>query len=174
MSQSKSQIKVDDNVKKLLGGLKISEPQNLVVLKDIILNYLTFCPYDKDTKIKADRLQWKRTASEIIRDGYVYTGKACSDLAIVYLALARAARRTGQLVKLISFEGQKTHTIVEIELDKGWYRLDPSAIDSQPFAGQLAADAIWNNKYKVWKKGRDLWDLGLAGIEAEAEMFNEN
>jgi hypothetical protein len=40
--------------------------------------------------------------------------------------------------------------------------------DSVPFEGQLAPDQVWNKGWqggwKVWERGRDLWDLDLSSI----------
>lgn len=91
MNKSKSQIETDQTILNFLGYIVVKSPDDLVLLKNKILKNLKFFPYNEETKKKADKLQWKRTASEIISDGYVYNDKACSDLVIVFLALCKAA-----------------------------------------------------------------------------------
>lgn len=162
-----SQIKTDKTINDFLGNAAIKTQNDLVALRDRLQNALEFRPYSKETQKHADSIQWKRTASEILKDGYVYEGKACSDLTIVFLALCKAAGVEGQIVKLISLDKQKTHSIAEVKLPDGWYRLDIASEDSVPFKGRLTNDSIWNKEYKVWEKGRDVWDLGLHGIENE-------
>ena len=172
MSNPKSQIETDQNITNFLGDTMITTPKDLVILKYKIWHYLKFRPYNITTKKDADNLQWKRTAAEIIKDKYVYCGKACSDLAIVFLALCKAVGIKGRLVKLKSIDNSNlTHSIVEINLKGSWYRIDPSNKDSTPFKGGLTRKSIWNKKYKVWKKGRDVWDLGLNDIKSENKII---
>ncbi|MCX6745230.1 MAG: transglutaminase domain-containing protein [Candidatus Parcubacteria bacterium] len=169
--QTKSQIKTDQTIRDFLGNRKIDDRQDLVDLKTYILKSLKFRPYNNKTKKHADSIQWKRTASEILNDKYVYKGKACSDLAIVFLALCKAAGLDGFLVKLRTLDNKDTHSIVEVKIGNKWYRLDPSSSDSLPFEGQLKDDQIWNKNWKggwkLWKRGKDLWDLGLDSIEKD-------
>ncbi len=171
MDNSKSQIETDQIIIHFLGDTTVTTPKDLVFLKDKILHYLEFKPYNNQTRKRADNLQWKRTASEIIKDQYVYCGKACSDLAITFLALCKAAGVKGRLVKLKSIDdSNSTHSIVEVNLKGIWYRMDPSSKDSLPAKGALTNKSIWNKKYKVWKKGRDAWDLGLDDIRTEHKI----
>ncbi len=171
MNNKRSQIETDQYIIKFLGGMIISRPKDLVILKDKILHYLKFKPYNSKTKKIADSWQRKRTASQIIQDKYVYCGKACSDLVVVFLAVCRAAGVKGRLVKLKSIANtNSTHSIAEVNLKGIWYRIDPSSKDSKPLKGALNSKSIWNKKYKVWKKGRDVWDLGLNDIQAESKI----
>ncbi len=167
----KSQTEVDQYVLNFLGDLIINIPKDLIVLKNKILDSLEVRPYNGKTKEHADSIQWTRTASEILQDKYVYQGKACSDLAIVFLALCRASGINGRLVKLKSVEDDDTHSIVEINLNNIWYRMDPSSKDLVLFKGELTDESIWNKKFKVWKKGKDVWDLGLNNIESENNIY---
>lgn len=169
-NQPKSQIEVDQHILNFLGDRTITTPQDLVTLKNLILNSLEFRPYNEQTKKHADSIQWKRTASEILQDGYVYKGKACSDLVIVFLASCKAAGVSGRLVKLATTDEQKGHSIAEVNLNGVWYRLDIASSDSKPFEGELSSESIWNKEYRVWKKGRDVWDLGLNDIESEKKI----
>ncbi len=82
----KPQTEVDQYVLNFLGDSAINVPEDLVVLKDKILDSLEARPYNTETKEHADSIQWARTASEILQDKYIYQGKACSDIAIVFLA----------------------------------------------------------------------------------------
>jgi hypothetical protein len=173
-SRPKSQLDVDQTVLGFLGNLKIAAPEDLVVLKNKISSYLESRPYNDETKEHADSVQWKRTASEIIRDGYVYDGKACSDLVVVFLTLCKAAGVDGFLVKLKSLDGKITHSIAEVKLDGNWYAIDPSAKISVPVEGALTEESIWNKKYKVWKKGRDVWDLGLDKKQDEDKVCKKS
>lgn len=172
MAKEKTQTEVDRNIIDFLGDLTIKNANDLLILKDRILGQLEFRPYNNETKKQADGIQWKRTASEILRDGYVYSGKACSDLVVVFLALCKAAGIEGRLVKLISSDKTKTHSIAEVNLNGAWFRLNMSPSDI-PYEGELTDESVWNKEYKVWKKGRDVWDLGFYGIESEKKLNEE-
>ncbi|MBI2482670.1 transglutaminase domain-containing protein [Candidatus Uhrbacteria bacterium] len=165
MEEKKSQTEVDQRITNFLHGMRIETADDLVLLRKKIRGKLEFRPYNGETKAHADSVQWKRTASEIIGDGYVYAGRSCSDLALVYLALCKSMGIDGYLVKLRSLDHAKTHTIVEVRLGDVWYRLDPSMPDGVPFVGQLTADQVWNTKWlggwKVWRRGHDLWEMGF-------------
>ncbi len=172
-SKSKSQIEVTANVLSFLGDRKIQTPEDLTDLRNNILDAIEFKPYNEQTEKHADSIQWKRTASEIIQDGYVYDGIACSDIAIVFLSLCKAAGVEGYLLKLITEDNSQTHTIVEVELNSTWYRLDPSTKSSIPFAKQMTSTDTFRGKYKLWKKGRDNWDLGLDSFESMDKIHIE-
>lgn len=169
----KTQVEVDQHITGLLGDMKIATPDDLINLRNKIWEFLKVRPYNEQTQKHADSIQWKRTASEIVQDGYVYYGKACSDFAIVFLTLCRAAGVEGRLVKLVAPNRDLTHSIVEINLQGTWYQFDPSSDNSIPVAGELTSDSIWGGELKVWKKGRDVWDLELGDIKDEAKIKKE-
>ena len=170
--QIKSQVEVDENILNLLGNQKINTQEDITTIIKLIHNYLEFKPYNKETEKHADSIQWKRTASEIIKDKYVYEGKSCSDLAIIFLAICKAAGIEGRLVKLSAINGDQTHSIVEFKLNDKWYRVDTSDKDAKVFEGELTAESNWNG-FKVWKKGRDVWDLGLEDVDSELEIYEK-
>ena len=169
--RSKSQTEVDQKVLDFLGDMKIETPEDLVKLRNFILDTLEFKPYNEKTKKHADSIQWKRTASEIIKDKYVYEGKACSDIVIVFLTLCKAIGIEGYLLKLITTDGSGTHSIVEVNLNNTWYRFDPSFKNSLPYAKRMTNKDTFRGKYKLWKRGRDNWDLGLDNFESMNKIF---
>ncbi|MEK7648948.1 MAG: hypothetical protein AAB400_03455 [Patescibacteria group bacterium] len=175
--KSKIQTEVTPAIQEFLGDYKVKTYEDLVALLKHIHSSLEFRNYNDATKEYADSIQWKRTASEIVEDGYVYKGKACSDLALIFIALCKAASVDAQLLKLIRLDGKSTHTIVEIQLEDGWYRLDTSNNGSVPFKGYLADEQVWNKNWeggwKVWKRGPDLWSMGLDSIDSEDKVREE-
>lgn len=168
----KSQIETDQTIINFLGDRKIESSEDLIKLREYILDSLQFKPYNEETKEQADSIQWKRTASQIIKDGYVYEGKACSDIAVVFLALCKALNIEGNLLKLITIDKTNTHTIIEVKLNDTWYRLDPSKETSIPHQKEMTEDDIFRGKYQLWKRGKDNWDLGLDSFESEKNIFN--
>ena len=172
-NQPKSQIKTDKYVLDFLGDIKVEEPMDMVKLRSHIQNSLEFREYNEQTKKNENNIRWNRTASEIIQDDYVYRGKDCSDLSIVFLALCKALGISGCLVKLVALSNDNTHSIIAIELGGEWYRLDISMTDSVPLKGQLPDNQkLKKIGWKVWKVGHDLWDLGLDGMEKENIIYN--
>jgi transglutaminase-like putative cysteine protease len=93
-------------------------------------------------------------------------------LAIIFLALCKAAGIEGRLVKLSAINGDQTHSIAEFKLNDKWYRVDPSDKEARIFEGELTAELNWNG-FKVWKKGRDVWDLGLEDVDSELEIYEK-
>ena len=172
-NKPKSQIETDKNVLDFLGNIKVKTPEDLVKLRDYVLDTLEFKPYNTETKKDADNIQWKRTASQIIQDGYVYEGKACSDIVLVFLALCKALGIEGKLLKLVSTKRQMTHSIVEVKLNDIWYKLDPSFKNSKPHPKQMTKDDTFRGEYKLWKKGKDNWNLGLDSFESMSRIFKD-
>ena len=175
IEKPKSQIEVDKNITDFLGDMPIKTSDDLVKLRDKILSTLENRLYNDKTKEHADSVQWKRTASEIISDGYVYDGKSCSDLVLVFLTACRAKGIKGHLIKLVSIADKNSHSIVEVKLDDGWYRLDPSMLGFLPKKGQMTNEILRNNAkskdWMIWKKGKDLCEIGLNGIEDEKKVY---
>ena len=171
----RSQTELTPTILSFLGDSQVRSPQDLVTLRQKLVGALVSRPYDDDTKIHADSIQWKRTASEILEDGYVYEGKSCSDLTIVFLALCRAAGVPGQLIKLKNTQRRGTHSVAEIQLDGTFYSYDIQNNISQPREGFLAENSEYTSDggghYTVFAKGRDVWDLGLDSIQAEKSIY---
>ncbi|MBT4722594.1 transglutaminase domain-containing protein [Candidatus Falkowbacteria bacterium] len=169
----KSQIETDQIIINFLGDVKIKTSDDLILIRNKIHDSLEFRPYNEETQEHADSVQWKRTASEILKDKYVYKGRACSDLVIVFIALCKAANVEALLVKLIGvniYGKEVGHSIAEVKLNSVWYTFDLSTKDSIPKEGELTDQSRYYKIYKVWKKGRDLWDLGLYDISSEDKI----
>lgn len=170
-NKSKSQTEITKVILNFLGDYKIEKPEDLIPLIKHIKNSLEFRPYIESTKDHADKIQWKRTASEILQDGYVYQEKACSDLVLILITLCKALSLEAQIAKLINLSKISTHSIAEIKINGDWYRIDPSMADPKVVKGLLTPDQTWNKDWqggwKIWKRGSDLWDLGLDGVERE-------
>lgn len=64
-------------------------PQGLMELKYLMCSKLEIRDYNESAKAHERAIRWRRTADEILKDGYVYDGKACTDLVVVFIACAR-------------------------------------------------------------------------------------
>lgn len=172
-----SQTEVTQIVRDFLGDRKIETKDDLIDLLKFMHSSLESRDYNDETKEHADSVQWKRSATEIIHDGFVYDGKACSDLAMVFVSLCKAAGLEANLIKLVRLDHKSTHTIVEVKLSDGWYRLDTSNDKCIPTKGYLEADQIWNKNWeggwKVWKRGPDLQSMGLYSIDSEIDVYKD-
>ncbi len=56
------------------------------------------------------------------------------------------------------------HSVAEIKLSDGWYIFDIANLESKPEKGVITKESPYKD-YKLWQKGRDAWDLGLASYE---------
>jgi hypothetical protein len=164
---SKSQVETTTEIKNLVAGIK--KPlsfSSLIQIRDLMYTKLEFRIYDDSSAEHEKSIRWKRTAGEILNDAYVYSGKACTDLTVLYIALCRAIGLETRFVKVK--RQNMVHSIAEIKLDDAWYVFDISRTNV-PFKGEITTD----NPYKdsvLWKKGRDAWDIGLIDFESMSKI----
>ena len=159
---SKSQIETTNRLREIAEsaegeGIALLEGMKVKVYEEIRLR-----PYNEETAQDEKNIRWKRTADEIFRDGYVYDGKACTDLVVAFLGLANAK---GLETKFVKLRNEKmVHSIAEIKLEDGWYMYDIASRNTKPSKGQFVEDVPMDG-WTLWKKGRDSWDLGLSEFE---------
>lgn len=156
---NKSQIETSEILKDFVSGTRKSiTVESLVEIRDKIYACIAIRPYNETTKEHEQSIRWKRTASQILEDGYVYQGKSCTDLSVLFIALCKILGLETRFVKLK--KDTKTHSIVEIKLDDGWYVFDISNQTNIPQKGEVTEIAPYKG-WMLWKKGRDAWDLNL-------------
>ena len=68
----------------------VRTPADLGLLRDALLAHLTFRSYNKTSWEHERSIRWKRTATEILSDGWVYEAKGCTDIVIAFIGLCRA------------------------------------------------------------------------------------
>lgn len=177
-----SQIEPTDAVRKMLIGWSlpnINTPEDLILLREKLFSHLVFRPYDDSTKEEEKKIRWRRTGSQVLEDGYVYQGKACTDLVVSYTTLARAGGvKDTKFVKLKNSETGKVHSVGEFELNDGWYTFDVANSKAIPIKGEMSEGVKFgeplNGSYLLWKKGRDSWDLGLTGFDTINKIVVES
>lgn len=111
----------------------------------------------------------KRTADEIVQSK-IATG--CTDYALVFLALARAAGIAATYVEALDaewarrpdYENIRGHIFCEVALDDKIYIVDTQGATVRPWIGK---------RYVVVGRGLDSWDLGVRDIE-ELKAFINN
>ncbi len=154
----------------------ITKPENLTALRDRLFSHLTFLSYDDTTKEEEKGIRWRRTGSQILSDGFVYQGKACTDLVVTFLTLARAGGvKNTSFVKLRNAKTGMVHSVGEFQLDDDRYIFDVANKDTVPVKGVISENGQFgahSNPYILWKKGRDSWDLGLTEFESINKIAN--
>lgn len=101
---------------------------------EIVANILLWIDKNLQHKLpeKVDETEWmnKRTAHEVIQDGYCVD---CGDVALVFVALARAKGLSTKFVEALSrswLEGEDEthvhgHAFAEVFVDRNWILVDP-------------------------------------------------
>lgn len=150
-----SQVETTALIRELADRFGTAErPHDLVRLRAFIFEHLVVRPYDRRAEAK---IRWRRTASQVMEDGYVYATKYCTDIVLVFCALCRALDRETRFLKLTR-AGGGTHSIAEVRLPEGWFWFDV-AIPSEPVRGEVH-DGWEYHGWSVAGKGRDAWELG--------------
>jgi hypothetical protein len=163
MSNSKSQINCSNEIKTFVGDLELpANSETLIKIRDRMFPKLEIRPFNEKTAPHEKAIRWKRTASEILNDYYVYQGKACTDLVVLFISFCLALGLETRFVKLR--KAKMVHSVAEIKLSDGWYIFDVSYKNSLPVKGEITSDAPFKD-WQLWKKGRDAWDLGLEKFE---------
>lgn len=154
----RSQLEITDTLQSIAFSVSGEGIPLVIGLRDKVYESLRFRPYNEKTKELEHQIRWKRTADQIFKDGYVYEGKACSDIVVAYLGLAKAREFTTQFVEV--YNDRNVHSIAEIFVDNKWYIYNVASRQPNPQEGQYRLGEPLNGWY-LWKKGRDAWDLGL-------------
>ena len=163
-----SQVKTTSAIREMAKDIKGPITANsLVRMRDLMYSRIAIRPYDSSTRGHEKEIRWKRTAGDILEDGYVYSGKACTDLVILFISLCRATGLETNFVKVTN--GEMVHSIAEVRLDDGWYIFDVSRKEAVPVKGLITAESPYKG-WRLWKKGRDAWDLGLVDFESIAKI----
>ena len=169
----KSQIEPNAEIFNLVKDIK--PPITLEILKNlqnIMFSKLEIHPYNEKTKDHERIIRWKRTASQILKDGYVYEGKACTDLVILFMSMCKALELETRFVKVK--KDSTVHSITEIKLNDEWYIFNVSDKNSHPEKGEATEKSPFHKDWVLWKKGRDAWDLGLTGLDSIGKIQTNN
>jgi len=164
-----SQVEITLGVKDLIKD--INNPitlDSLIYIRDLMYSKITIRPYNDSTKNQEKEIRWKRTAGEILNDGYVYSGKACTDLVVLFIALCKALDLKTNFVKVKN--EHMVHSVAEILVGGNWYIFDVANKESIPIEGLITKENPYKD-WKLWKKGRDAWDLGLASFEDKESII---
>lgn len=169
-SPKPSQVEPTEFVKKLIKDNAVSRietTEDLIKLRKVLVKMLHELPYNEETKVAEEKIRWTRTGSQVLEDGFVYKTKSCTDIVVAYITLAIAAGVTAaRFVKVQDPQTTMRHSFAEFKLKDGWYRYDVSLGKAIPEKGAVTKNKpIYFNgaltNFRLWKKGRDSWSLGL-------------
>ena len=150
-----SQIESNSQIKELVSNVH-SDGIELIfdVLKIVHKNLKA--DYQSSEKLKYFR---RRTAAEIFVSGVSY---GCTDHALATLALLKEKGVKAQYIEAFARkwleqggENVEGHVFIEVEIDGHIYIID----------AERASIMKWYNRYVVYKKGNDSWDIGIENFE---------
>ncbi len=148
---------------------RVRSAQDLGLLRDQLLDYLTFRPYDKSSKPHERSIRWKRTATQILADGYVYDSKGCTDIVIAFIGLCHAQGVKARFVKVRSAQG-RTHSLAEVWLEGSWWIVETVARGAEPLQGEITKGRPYK-LWHLWDKGIDAWSIGITGPSDIGKVF---
>ncbi len=159
----KSQLEPSAKIRELIADIKKPiTPDKLKQIKERLDLKIELRPYNESTREHEKAIRWRRTASQILQDGFVYEGKACTDQVVLFLAFCQALELETRFVKIK--KGEMVHSVAEIKLSDGWYVFDVSGKSTAPIKGEITDETPYKD-WQLWRKGRDAWDLGLNSFE---------
>lgn len=156
------QTKISENITQIASEFTSDGFDLIIQITKWIHRHLKPDP-NKERKTEIFR---KRTADQIIKDGFA-TG--CSDIALVFIALARAKNIPTKYIEAIrrkwiesgkedAIEG---HIFAEIYLNDQWHIIDPTE----------ACLKFWYDRYVIYAKGLDSWDIGINSLSELRKKF---
>jgi hypothetical protein len=167
----RSQIETTSIIEEIVRDFNgLETPKDLKALRFIMLYNLEVKRYSKRKRRHEQRLRWRRTASEIFNEGFVYNDRGGSDLVIAYIALCKALGVKARYVTL--WNEHELHTVAEIALGDSWFIYDVVENDAEPVRGLITRNSGFEG-WKLWKKGRDAWDLGLKSFRDRKKLCKD-
>lgn len=155
----RSQIETTTLIKDIVRNFDgLDKPKDLEALRFIMMYNLEVRQYTKRKRRHERKIRWRRTATEIFEDGFVYSDQGEADLVIAYVALCKALGVRTRYVTL--WRDQNLHTVAEVALGKAWFIYDVAGNDTEPVEGIITKRNGYGG-WKLWRKGRDAWDIGL-------------
>ena len=137
--------------------------EKLIYIRNKMYSRIVIRHYDDTTMEHEKSIRWKRTSAQILSDEYVYNGKSCTDLTVLFLAFCKVLNLETRFVKLK--KEKFVHSVAEIKLEDDWYMFDISNKNNLPVKGKIT-DKNHYKDWRLWKKGRDSWDLDLTSFQS--------
>ena len=155
------QTQITQEIKEIASDINGTVLEKAQKILDIGPSFVKSQEYDKE-------VFRKRTASQIIQDGYI-TG--CTDAALLFITLARATGIPAKYIETIDKEWLRNggdsvegHIFSQIyDESRGWVWVDPM---------QRKVDSPPENRV-VFKEGLDSWDIGINDFDSLKTNFDE-
>lgn len=156
------QTKITENITKIAAEFTADSFELIAqIIKWIYKNLKS--NQDKELKLEIFR---KRTADQVIKDSFT-TG--CSDIALAFIALARAKNIPTKYVEAIRRKwienGQEDliegHVFAEVYLNNKWHIIDPTE----------ASLKFWYDRWVIYAEGLDSWDIGIHNFDELKQKF---
>ncbi len=158
-----SQIETSPKIKTLIKNLKSDGIELIFDILKITHKNLK-ADYQNPDKLKYFR---QRTADEILKSGI---SCGCTDYALVVIAFLKAKGIEAQYVETFrrkwleskekNIEG---HVFIEVDINDQKYIID----------AERACLIKWYDRYVVYKKGRDSWDIGIKNFKDMERIANK-
>lgn len=160
--KSGRQTEITKRIEELVSGIEGSVEERIKQILDIVGKL----SYKKENK---DEVFRKRTADQILADGYV-TG--CTDKALVFIVLARALTIPAKYIETIDNEWLEKggdsingHVYAGVFCDERWRIVDPSK-------REIDVDIARDGR-TIFKEGLDSWGIGIDSFESLKAQFND-
>ncbi len=154
------QLEITETIKKTalnIGGDGKKYLQNVI---NFINTKIEHRDYNKETEEHEKSIRWKRTADQILKDGYIYKQKGCTDMVILFQALCEAKGYLTMFVKVKEIEGKAIHSVAEVKLPElGWHIVDVAGRTGIR-KGKLDKKDTFG-RWMFWRRGHDAWGLGF-------------
>ena len=167
ISDTTSQVAVTPLIRQVALQVEIEGVDDLKALQQVMFSNLKYQRMNRMTTPKEMRIRWRRTAHQILSDRIVYEGKTCTDLTVLFIALCRAHNLSTRFVKV--YKGNRVHSVAEVNIKNKWYIYDASNYKSNPIEGEITEEKDFMG-WRLWRKGRDSWDIGLKGYKDIRKM----
>ena len=169
---SGNQVEVTPELLHAAAGMtEVRSGHDLGVLRDQLLDRLTSRPYDSFSAGHELSIRWRRTATQIITDGYIYDKKGCTDIVIAYIGLCRAKALQARFVKVRSDSG-RTHSLAEVMVEGEWWIVETVARGTEPVCAEITDDKPYK-VWQLWRKGNDAWSVGLTAASDIGKVFSD-
>lgn len=169
--QKQGQIEVTERIKEVSSQIDGEGTDYLTNAIKWIRSNINFREYNQETQEHERSIRFRRTAEQVLEDGYVYMQKYCTDVVILFQALCEAKGYGTNFIRVKENGGTGIHSMVEVEVPgDGWYKVDPAGgvgIER----GKFKEDEAFGD-WTFWKRGRDSWDLGITSYESMSNQRN--
>jgi len=170
--QKQSQIETTERIKEVSSQIDGEGIDYITNAISWINTNIDFKEYNQEVLEHERSIRLRRTADQILQDGYIYKRKGCTDEVVLFQALCETKGYNTNFIKVRDDERNKLHSMAEVEVPgDGWYKVDPAGkagIEQDKFI-EGGVFGGWT----FWKRGKDSWELGFTSYESmKSQILN--